>query len=56
MRPDGLGQVLATAETGDVLIVAKLDRLTRSTLDFLDLADRAESEGWSLGCWISAWT
>lgn len=45
---DGLGQVLATIGSGDVVIVAKLDRLSRSALDFLDLADRAESEGWSL--------
>ncbi len=30
------------------LVVAKLDRLARSTFDFSGLADRAEKEGWSI--------
>lgn len=32
----------------DVLVVAKLDRLSRSILDFAGLAERARQEGWSL--------
>lgn len=46
-RP-ALGPLLARLTPGDVVVVAKLDRLARSALAFLDLADRAESEGWSL--------
>jgi DNA invertase Pin-like site-specific DNA recombinase len=46
--------VLATAvglvEAGgaDALVVAKLDRLARSTLDFLQLVARARERGWAL--------
>jgi DNA invertase Pin-like site-specific DNA recombinase len=32
----------------DVLVAAKLDRLSRSTMDFLRLVERAMAEGWSL--------
>lgn len=34
--------------TADVLLVAKLDRLSRSLLDFAGLMARSQSEGWSL--------
>jgi DNA invertase Pin-like site-specific DNA recombinase len=48
-RP-GLAQALASLTNGhaDVLIVAKLDRLSRSMLDFCLLLDQARREGWSL--------
>lgn len=32
----------------DALVVLKLDRLSRSTRDILDLADRCQKEGWAL--------
>ncbi len=32
----------------DTLMVAKLDRLARSTIDFARIAERAERKGWSL--------
>jgi DNA invertase Pin-like site-specific DNA recombinase len=43
-----LGPVLDAIGPGDLLVAAKLDRLGRSTLDVLGLADRADREGWSL--------
>jgi DNA invertase Pin-like site-specific DNA recombinase len=48
-RP-GLAEALASLTNGhaDVLIVAKLDRLSRSMLDFCLLLDQARREGWSL--------
>ena len=33
---------------GDVLVVAKLDRLTRSLLDFADVVAEAQRQGWTL--------
>lgn len=53
MPPDErplLGPVLATFGRGDVLVVAKFDRLSRSLSDFAGLTDRAKREGWSLVC------
>jgi DNA invertase Pin-like site-specific DNA recombinase len=32
----------------DALIVTRIDRLARSTTDFLDIVDRANKEGWRL--------
>jgi DNA invertase Pin-like site-specific DNA recombinase len=46
-RP-GLTQVLAQIRAGDVLAVAKLDRLSRSLFDFAGVMDCARREGWSL--------
>lgn len=46
-RPE-LGRALDSLAEGDVLVVAKLDRLTRSTLDFGDLLRRSEREGWRI--------
>jgi DNA invertase Pin-like site-specific DNA recombinase len=48
-RP-ALGSALAAVSGGaaDVLVVAKLDRLSRSLLDFAGLMARAQSEGWYL--------
>ena len=36
------------AGQADVLIVSKLDRLSRSLLDFAEIMSRAKSEGWNL--------
>lgn len=36
------------AQRDGVLMVAKLDRLSRSTLDFLTLVERARSRGWGI--------
>jgi DNA invertase Pin-like site-specific DNA recombinase len=37
-----------TAREADGLIVSKLDRLSRSTMDFLGLLHRSQREGWEL--------
>lgn len=46
----GLTKALAacTAGVADGLIVAKLDRLARSVLDFAGILKRAQDEGWTL--------
>lgn len=48
-RP-GIIEALELLEDGgpDVLVIAKLDRLSRSMLDFADLMERARSQGWAL--------
>jgi DNA invertase Pin-like site-specific DNA recombinase len=48
-RP-GISAALAAVESGDAsaLIVAKLDRLSRSLLDFAGLMKRAQAGGWNL--------
>lgn len=46
-RP-GLDRILADVRRGDVLAVAKLDRLSRSVADFVALLDRSRAEGWAL--------
>lgn len=46
-RP-ALGAILDAIRPGDVLVVAKLDRLGRSALDVLRLADAARHDGWRL--------
>ena len=48
-RP-GVQQALEELAAGraQVLMVAKLDRLSRSLLDFASLMDRSRAEGWSL--------
>ena len=51
VRPEDrtqLGHILDEIAAGDVLIVAKLDRLGRSALDVLRLADAARAQGWRL--------
>jgi len=40
-------QLLASGEV-EALVVAKLDRLSRSLLDFAALMERAEAEGWAM--------
>jgi DNA invertase Pin-like site-specific DNA recombinase len=48
-RP-GLTAALAAVEAGEAagIVVAKLDRLSRSLRDFADLMHRAQSRGWNL--------
>ncbi len=48
-RP-GITEALTMIEAGDAdaLMVAKLDRLSRSLLDFAALMDRSRREGWAL--------
>lgn len=48
-RPE-LGPVLAALGDGDVLVVAKLDRLSRSVVDLAGLLKRSQAEGWGLVC------
>lgn len=50
LRRPGISRALALLEDGgpDVLVVAKLDRLSRSLLDFAGLMDRARREGWAV--------
>jgi DNA invertase Pin-like site-specific DNA recombinase len=47
---EGLAQAVRVLERGqaDALVVAKLDRLSRSLLDFAGLMDRSGRMGWSL--------
>jgi DNA invertase Pin-like site-specific DNA recombinase len=49
-RRAGLQAALATIRDGDpsALIAAKVDRLSRSSFDFLDLMRQAQAEKWSL--------
>ena len=46
-RPE-LGPEIASMGRGNVLVVAKLDRLSRSVQDFAGLLARAEREGWAV--------
>jgi DNA invertase Pin-like site-specific DNA recombinase len=48
-RP-GLSEAIAAVERGEAggLVVSKLDRLSRSLLDFAGLMERARTRGWSL--------
>jgi len=48
-RP-GIGTALATLRGGEAeaLVVAKLDRLSRSLMDFASLMERARKEGWAV--------
>lgn len=49
LRRPGLARALRALGAGsaDALVVAKLDRLTRSLLDFAGLMERAREEGWA---------
>lgn len=46
-RP-GLSPAIETLGPGDVLAVARLDRLSRSVLDFAEILRRAEAGGWAI--------
>jgi DNA invertase Pin-like site-specific DNA recombinase len=45
-----LQRALRLVGPGDVLMIAKLDRLSRSAHDFYALMSRAKDEGWSVLC------
>lgn len=47
---DGLAAALAMVESrqADVVVVAKLDRLSRSLIDFAKIMDRARTRNWNL--------
>lgn len=49
-KRDNLGGILRDMADGkaDILVVAKLDRLSRSVLDFANIMETANKEGWSL--------
>lgn len=48
-RPAISGALMFLEDGGpDVLVVAKLDRLSRSLLDFASVMDRARREGWAI--------
>lgn len=49
-KRDELGRTLRDLRDGeaDALVVAKLDRLSRSVLDFAGIMETASAEGWSL--------
>lgn len=49
-RRPGLGRALVAVREGDAsgIVVFKLDRLSRSTIHVLKLADEAKSKGWQL--------
>lgn len=48
-RPE-LGRLLSSVRRWDVVVVAKLDRLSRSVVDFGLLVERSRREGWSIVC------
>jgi DNA invertase Pin-like site-specific DNA recombinase len=47
--------VLAKLESGDVLLVTRLDRLARSTLDLLNVLDRVGNAGAGFRGLADAW-
>ena len=50
-----LAKVLAKLESGDVLLVTRLDRLARSTLDLLNVLDRVGKAGAGFRSLADAW-
>lgn len=48
VRRPALTAILGRLRPGDVLVVSRLDRLSRSTLDFAELVERARRERWSI--------
>lgn len=49
-KRDALGETMRDLAAGqaDVLVVAKLDRLSRSVMDFAAIMETAKGEGWSI--------
>ncbi len=50
LKRSGVREALETLERGEAsaLVVAKLDRLSRSMLDFASIMQRAQKQGWAL--------
>jgi DNA invertase Pin-like site-specific DNA recombinase len=48
LKRPALAEALDRLASGDVLVVAKLDRLSRSLVDFAGLLQRSRREGWGL--------
>lgn len=48
LRRPALQQLLEQIGPGDILVVAKLDRLSRSLIDFVDLMQVAGRQGWQI--------
>lgn len=48
LRRPGLTECLNALTPGDILVVSKVDRLSRSMDDFSTIMERANSEGWTL--------
>jgi DNA invertase Pin-like site-specific DNA recombinase len=50
LKRPGIKRALEVLKTrsADALVVAKLDRLSRSMIDFADLMQRSTNEGWAL--------
>ena len=50
LKRPGVREALRVLEAGDAsaLVVAKLDRLSRSMIDFTGLMERAQKQGWAL--------
>ena len=50
MRRPGVQEAIRALEAGeaDAIVVSKLDRLSRSMVDFSDLLARAQKRGWAL--------
>lgn len=48
LRRPGLQELLGRLVAGDALVVAKLDRLSRSLQDFCGLVAQSKRDGWSL--------
>lgn len=46
-RPE-MSRLLAEIRAGDVLVAAKVDRLSRSLVDFATLVERSQKQGWSI--------
>lgn len=49
-KRDGLARAIAACESGeaDALVVAKLDRLSRSVADFATIVERSRQRGWAV--------
>lgn len=48
LKRPGLLDALRALTAGDVLMAARLDRISRSVIDFASLMQRAERQGWSI--------
>jgi DNA invertase Pin-like site-specific DNA recombinase len=48
MKRPGLALALDRLRRGDVLVVAKMDRLSRSLIDYASIVATAQREGWAL--------